>query len=139
MLDDKDLAVIGQLKLDSRASIRDIAKKTGIRPSTVHQRIARLQQDGVIERFTVKLSNKSVGEDFIVFMLVSTSEDLPKGFFSNAHVKECFGITGDNDLMIKLKFRDISEFNDYIISLRKNKAITKTVTMVSTITIKEEI
>jgi len=139
MLDAKDSKIVNELKQDSRSAIRDIAKKTGIRPSTVHQRITKLKREGVIESFTVKLNNEAVGESFIVMMLVSTTEDLPQSFFNDSHVKECFGITGEYDLLLKLKFGDINDFNDYVIKLRKNKPITKTITMVSTITLKEEI
>jgi len=133
----KDLKIIAILKENSRLSIRDIAKKTQLRPSTVHQRIQKLTENKIIENFTLKLNNQAVDEDFIVFMYVTTSEDLPPTFFHNKYIKEAFGITGEYDLLLKLKFKDIAEFNDYIISLRKNKAITKTITNVATVNIKE--
>ena len=69
-IDNKNQRIIGVLKQDSREPIREIAKKTKIRPSTVHQRIQKLLENGVIEKFTIKLNNKAVGENFIVFMLV---------------------------------------------------------------------
>ncbi|MAG07956.1 hypothetical protein CMO89_00630 [Candidatus Woesearchaeota archaeon] len=99
----------------------------------------RLKKEGVIERFTVKLDNKAVDENFIVFLFVVTESDLPKSFFSNSCVKEVFGITGEYDLLLKLKFKDIDEFNGFIIGLRKNKNIKKTLTMVSTVNVKEEV
>jgi len=136
-LDTKDNKIIKLLKENSRLSIRDIAKKTQIRPSTVHQRIQKLISNNIIEKFTLKLNNKAVGEDFIVFMYLTTSQDLHDTFFKNKHIKESFGITGEYDLLLKLKFKDIAEFNDYIIALRKNKAITKTITNVVTVNIKE--
>ena len=138
-IDKKDASIIKALKKDSRMSIRDIAKSTGTRPSTVHKRLTELKSKGVIEKFTIKLDNKQVGEDFIVFMFVNTETDLPASFFSSRNVKEAFGITGEYDLLIKLKFRDIAEFNDYVISLRKNRNIKKTLTTVATITLKEDI
>jgi DNA-binding Lrp family transcriptional regulator len=138
-LDSKDLKIITVLKENSRLAIRDIAKKTQLRPSTVHLRIQRLQENNIIEKFTLKLNNKAIGEDFIVFMYITTKEDLLPSFFNNSHIKEAFGITGEYDLLLKLKFRDISQFNDYIIALRKNKAITKTITNVVTVGIKEEL
>ena len=70
-LQDKDKKIIGLLKEEGRASIRDIAKKTNLRPSTVHQRLRKLQDDQVIEKFTVKLNNDAVEENFIVFILVN--------------------------------------------------------------------
>lgn len=136
-LDAKDHKIIAVLKEDGRMPIRDIAKKTQLRPSTVHLRMQRLVKEGVIEKFTLKLDNSAMGEDFIVFMYISTVEDLPQTFFNNKHVKEAFGVTGEYDLLVKLKFKDIAEFNDYIINLRKNKAITKTITNVVTTNIKE--
>jgi DNA-binding Lrp family transcriptional regulator len=138
-LDTKDHKIINILKQNSRLPIRDIAKKAQLRPSTVHLRIQKLVKNNIIEKFTLKLNNHAVEEDFIVFMFISTSEDLPASFFSNPHIKESFGITGEYDLMIKLKFKDISQFNDYIINLRKNKSITKTITNVVTANIKEEL
>ena len=136
-LDDKDIKILNVLKQNSRLAIREIAKKTQLRPSTVHLRLQRLVKKEIVEQFTLKLNNKAVGEDFIVFMYVSTEEDLPKTFFNNVHVKEAFGVTGEYDLLFKLKFKDIAEFNDYIINMRKNKSITKTITNVVTTNIKE--
>ncbi len=139
MLLDKDVKIIDVLKQNARLSIRDIAKKTSLRPSTVHDRIVKLKKDNVIEKFTVKLNNQAVGENFIVFLFVTTSRDLDSTFFNNKHIKEVFGITGEYDLVLKLKFKDIEEFNKFIISLRKNTAIKKTQTMIATIGIKEEV
>ena len=138
-LDSKDLKIIEALKKNSRQSIRDIAKSTKIRHSTVHHRIQKLKETGVIEKFTVKLDDKAIGEQFIVFMYITTSEDLPPNFFQNVHIKESFGITGEYDLLLKLKFNDIEEFNQYIINLRKQKQIRKTLSTVVTVKIKEEI
>jgi DNA-binding Lrp family transcriptional regulator len=140
-MDKKDLAIIELLKKDSRYSVRDISKKTGIRPSTVHQRIKKLREEGVIERFTLKLDNNKVGEGLIVFMFVKTkpSVEIDSTVFSNKHIKEVFGITGEYDLLIKMKFKDVVEFNDFIIKFRKNQKIETTHTMVATATVKEEI
>ncbi len=138
-MQDKDVKIIDTLRENSRLSIRDIGKKTGLRPSTVHDRITKLKEEGTIEKFTVKLDNKAVGENFIVFMFITTSQDLEPAFFNNKHIKEVFGVTGEYDLVLKLKFGDIEEFNKYVIGLRKNSSIRKTQTMIATINIKEEI
>lgn len=141
-LDDKDHKIIEKLRLNSRSSVRDIAKATGIRPSTVHERIRRLVDNGVIERFTLKLNNEAMGESFIVFMLVSGTPSTYVGapLLSNPRIKEVFGITGECDMLMKLKFKDVAEFNDFIIKFREeNKEVTKTVTMVATVNLKEEL
>ncbi|MBU0471737.1 MAG: Lrp/AsnC family transcriptional regulator [Nanoarchaeota archaeon] len=138
-IDDKDKKIIEELKKDSRTSIRDISKITGIRPSTVHQRINKLKTSNTIEKFTIKLNNKLIGENFIVFMFVSTEEDLDEALFKDKHIKEVFGITGEYDLLFKLKFKNVEEFNDFVLEFRKKTGVKKTITMVGTITLKEEI
>ena len=140
-IDSKDEKIIEILKQDSRLPIREISKVTKIRPSTVHQRIQKLIENNVIEKFTVKLNNKEIGENFIVFMFVKggTTEYIDNKILSNPNVKEVFGITGEYDLLIKLKFKDVEEFNDFIIRFRKEQQIQTTLTMVVTANVKEEI
>lgn len=141
-IDSKDEKIIELLKKDSRLPIREIAKNSKIRPSTVHQRIQKLVENNVIEKFTIKLSNKAVGENFIVFMLVkgSTAEYIDNKILNNRHVKEVFGVTGEYDLLIKLKFRDVEEFHEFVLDFRKDKKeIQSTLTMIATANLKEEI
>jgi len=142
ILDKKDYLIIDVLKQNSRLAIRDIAKKTGIRPSTVHERIKRLVKENVIEKFTLKLNNKTLEENFIVFMLIKggTTEYINTKIINNEHVKEIFGVTGEYDLLLKLKFKDVEEFNKFLIKFRKEqKGVRQTYTMVTTADIKEEI
>lgn len=142
MPDKKDSLIIEVLKGNSRMPIRDIAKKTGIRPSTVHERIKKLVKENVIEKFTLKLNNKAVGENFIVFMLIKggTTEYINEKITGNQYIKEIFGVTGEYDLLLKLKFKDVEEFNEFLIKFRKGqKGIRQTYTMVTTASIKEEV
>ena len=136
-IDDKDHKIISVLKEDARKSIRDIAKETNLRPSTVQVRISKLTNENIIEKFTLKLNNKAVGEDFIVFMLIQINKELPKDTFSSNHIKEVFGLTGEYDLMMKLKFSGIEEFNNFVLDFRKKHDLKKTLTMVATVVIKE--
>ena len=141
-LDRKDLLIIKILKQNSRSAIRDIAKKTGIRPSTVHERIKKLVREGVIEKFTLKLSNRAIEENFIIFMLIKggTTQYINEKIINNEHVKEIFGITGEYDLLLKLKFKDVEDFNDFLIRFRKEqRGVRQTYTMVTTADIKEEL
>lgn len=139
MINPKDAKIIEQLRKNSRLSIREIAKKTQLKPSTVHQRIRKLIDSRTIESFTLKLNNKAAEENFIVFILVKADKELDDKIFHDPHIKEVFGITGEYDLLLKLKFRDIEEFNSYLIEFRKANRLSKTVTMVATLNIKEEI
>ncbi len=141
-LDKKDMKILTILKNNSRASIREISKATGIRPSTVHQRIKKLVENDVIEKFTVKLNDDKMEEGFASFMLISGSPEryLDEKILKNQHVKGIYGITGEYDLLIKMKFKDMSAFNEFLLDFRENysKHLSKTLTMVQTVKLKEE-
>ena len=140
-MDNKDIEIISILKQNSRETIKEIARKTKLRPSTVHQRLKKLSASGAIEKFTVKLNDKLAGENFIVLVLVkgSTAEYIDKGAINDPHIKEIFGVTGEHDLLIKMKFGSIDEFNKFILKFRNRKGIQSTITMVATAVLKEEI
>ena len=54
-MDDLDRRLIAQLRLDARAPIATLAKRLGVARGTVQNRIARLETDGTIAGYTVRL------------------------------------------------------------------------------------
>jgi DNA-binding Lrp family transcriptional regulator len=140
-LDRKDLDILKILRSNSRASVREIARETDIRPSTVHQRIKRLKESGVIKQFTTKLDDGMMGEQLTVFILINGAPGkyLDANLFKSPAVKEVHGITGEYDIIMKCKFRDLAEFHKFLISFRDKygESINKTITMVETAKLKE--
>ncbi|PIN79523.1 hypothetical protein COV16_03750 [Candidatus Woesearchaeota archaeon CG10_big_fil_rev_8_21_14_0_10_34_8] len=138
-LDEYDHKIISALRENARLSVREIAKKLKMRHSTVHLRIQKLIRDKIIEKFTIKLNNKAIGENFIVFVFIAADKIIPDNAFKDGHIKEVFGITGEYDLLMKCKFAGIEDFNDFILNFRKRYDLKKTLTMIATVNVKEEL
>lgn len=141
-IDGKDSKILQALKEDASLSIREIAKNTNLRPSTVHQRIQKLVKNNVIEKYTIKTNDVVLDESLLVVFLIkgSTQKYLTSRIIQDDRVKEVLGITGEYDLLIKAKFSNVNEFNEYIIDFRKkHPQITSTLTMVGTAKLKEEL
>ncbi len=140
-LDESDMLILDHLQRDARVTVRRLAKITGIRPSTVHNRIQRLIATGVIQNFTVKVDPEKLGENLAVFMLVAGSLDkyFNDTFLQKKQILEVHGITGEYDLLLKLRFKDMKQFNRFVIDFRErfSDSITKTITMVQTAGLKE--
>src|SRR3989338_6638421 len=98
-IDDTDHKIIEVLRQNARSSILDIANK--LKHSTVHVRIQKLTQAGIIEKFTIKLNNKAMGENFIVFVFIETEKMIENSAFNHKNIKEVFGVTGEYDLVMK--------------------------------------
>jgi len=77
-MDKKDLEIIEVLKRHSDYTTRQIAKKTLLPITTIHNRIRKLKEEGIIKRFTIELDHKKVGNSFVVYILVSANLPLLK-------------------------------------------------------------
>ena len=57
LLDDINLKIIDVLSKDSSVPFVEIARQIGISDATVHLRVRRLKDDGVINKFTLSVDN----------------------------------------------------------------------------------
>ncbi|MFP4424089.1 MAG: Lrp/AsnC family transcriptional regulator [Candidatus Woesearchaeota archaeon] len=117
-LDEKDLRIIEALQEDARATIKWISHKTGIKQSTVHQRMQRLIREGVIERFSVTLSPEFSEQKVLLFLGVE--KPLPKQALQDKRITEAFSVSGEYDLVMKVQVKNISEFSTFLSELKSN-------------------
>ena len=67
-LNSNDLDLIELLKQDSRASVTSLAESMGMARVTSHDRMVKLQREGIIRRFTVDIDAKALGYDLRAFI-----------------------------------------------------------------------
>lgn len=63
-LDDVDLQLLDVLERDSRSTLTEIADGLSISANTVSNRLRRLEDDGVLERYTIDIDVSSAGLSF---------------------------------------------------------------------------
>jgi len=140
MIDEKDRTILKHLEQNGRESIQKLSSKTNMPPSTIHNRIKRMEKERIIEGYTVKLNERIMERDFTVYMLVngSTGNYLENEFLQKKEIVEVSGITGEYDLLIKMQFSNISNYNIFLTEFRNEYStdIKQTVTMVRTEKIK---
>ena len=69
----KDRQLIDLLKGDARASVAALARKLGVARSTVNTRLARLEADGVIAGYTVRLGQTAERPAITAHVLLEAS------------------------------------------------------------------
>lgn len=142
-LDDLDVKILEKLMEDSRRSLRSIAKELRTPTSTIHERVKRLLKLGIIKRFTAELDTRVLGLDITALILVSVEgayiTDVEKILSSYEHVVAVYDITGDFDVAIIAKFRNIEDLNNFIKSILKIPHIKKTVTSIAFNVVKEKL
>ena len=139
-LDDKDTQILELLIEDARASTKSIADRLGIPRVTVHDRIKRLQDRGVIDKFTVKISHEKLGLPLHGFLLANWAGDkaredrrsVAKEICKLPFVVGCHIITGQWDFIIEVVAREMDSLGDSILDeLSKIEGIGHTQTMVT--------
>ncbi len=135
-IDERDWDILEELKKNSKLSEQKLARKTGIPMTTVHNRIKKLREAGVIETFTLRLNYAKLGKPITAFVLLKTihgadQKELLVQISKIPNVYEVAMVTGEFDLLFKARVASMEELNKIVVQgLRKQKNVGETVTMV---------
>lgn len=146
----KDLEILALLQKDCKATARQIADQTGSPISTVFARIRRLEKTGVIKGYKAVLDSKKLQSGTTAFILASVSygtrsnekmisqRSTAQEIARFPEVQEVHIITGDWDVLIKVKAKNVDTVGKFVIDkIRFVKGIEKTLTCMVFETCKE--
>ncbi|MHA1146164.1 MAG: Lrp/AsnC family transcriptional regulator [Candidatus Helarchaeota archaeon] len=140
-VDRTDLEILKILEEDSKTNYREIGKQIGIAVGTVHNRISNLKEKGVIKKFTIDIDTEKIGYQITAIILLQilgeSIQEIENELSKNPHVYGIYDTTGDWDSIIAVKFKHISELNNFLKSLNKKFQIKRTSTSVCLNVIKE--
>ncbi len=116
-LDKFDHAILAALQRDARASIQAISEQVGLSSTPCWNRIKRMEREGVIQGYTVRVDPHAVGfaEQVIVQVtLESHTEDTLDAFARELaaipEVLEAELISGDYDYLLRIAVRDTRDY-----------------------------
>jgi len=116
-LDKFDLAILAMLQQDARASLQEISARVGLSTTPCWNRIKRMESDGVIQGYTVRLDPAAIGftETVIVQVTLESHSDETLYAFGKAledipEVLEAYLVSGDYDYYIRIAVRDTRDY-----------------------------
>ena len=129
-LDELDIGIIDHLRENSRTTFVDIGKALGVSDATVYNRVKRLLEAGVIKRFTVEVEEAALGRNVSGFMLVNVRpgavRDVSKQIAEIDRVSEVHEVHGPEDLIVKVKARNLSKLRSVILKVREIPNVAQT-------------
>jgi len=141
-IDDVDITILREIQEDFRTSYRDMAKKLDLSVGTVHNRIKKLTEMGVIRKFTAVLDPEKLGFELtaIILMKVEGSHilEIEEALGRYRSVIAVYDTTGDFDIVIISKFRTREELNNFIKEILKMQHVKSTVTSIALNVVKED-
>lgn len=147
MLDEKDRLILKELREDAKKTTKTIAENTAIPRTTVHDRINKMEENGVIRRFTVIPNYELIGEPTTAFVFVSydhrpgtSQKDVAEQLAKLEGVYEVHLISGDWDIIAKVRGANVERIGELVIErLRDIPGVGKTVTCTCFKSVKENV
>ena len=68
---ESDAKLVALLKANAREPTASLARKLGVARSTVQERIARLEREGVVKGYTVRLSDEAATQGLRAVVMIS--------------------------------------------------------------------
>lgn len=138
MLDERDLAIIRALQEDARATFADIGRVAGLAPSSVHERVRRLEQSGIIRAYRAEVDPDALGLHVTAFVSVTPldptqPDDLPDRILDLPEVEDCHSVAGAENYVLKVRTRTTGALEEFLQRLREKALVqTRTTVVLST-------
>lgn len=129
-----DKKILAILQRNSRTPLREISKRVGLAESTIYERIKKLKDNGVIQKFTVILNPESLGFTMLSFILIKSKAGMyarvAKEIMKYPEIVEIYETTGNYDMVVKIRTRNSDELNVFLDRVGEVEGVVATHTMV---------
>jgi Lrp/AsnC family transcriptional regulator, leucine-responsive regulatory protein len=119
-IDETNRHILKALQADGSISNAELARQVGLAPATVLERVRKLEQNGVIRRYTAIVDAEKVGFPITAFVEVAMSDHSSQSIkeFSRSvaaipEVLECHHTAGDKDFLLKVVTEDIRSYERF--------------------------
>ena len=114
------------MKEHGEYTTRQIAEKTLLPITTIHNRIKKLRNNKIIKKYTIELDPIKTGKSFIAYVLISvnlqilkqkekTQYDLIKEISKMNFIERIDIVSGEADLVAILRVKDVEEFDKVLL------------------------
>jgi DNA-binding Lrp family transcriptional regulator len=115
-MDEKNLQILRLLQQNARLPLKTLAGKVGLARSSVRERIARMEAEGVILGYKADVQPSSLREDGIRALLMirlrrTPARETVSQMTALPNVRRCFSVSGDIDLVVEIEAGTMSALN----------------------------
>lgn len=120
ILDAKSRNLLAHLQQDARLSFAELGRRVGLSTPAVAERVRRLEEAGVIERYEARINPRALGLEVTAFVRirVTGAETLARKLSKLAgelpEVLECHRCTGDESFVLKVRVGSVGELEKLI-------------------------
>lgn len=144
-MDELDERIAAVLSRKGKATASEIAGIVHLSAPAVSERIRKMEQTGIIEKYIVRIHRPAVGLPVLAYVFVNlASSDAIDPFRDQVlafpEVLECYHIAGSYDYLLKVVAASLADLDDFLgLKLKKIPGISRSHTQICLRTLKEEV
>jgi Lrp/AsnC family leucine-responsive transcriptional regulator len=119
MFDSIDHKILTILRRDARATNAEIARRVGMAPSAVLERVRKLEKKGLIQGYTTRLDPHAMGYGLLAYVFVRSDERVgdtrtAKRLAALPEVLEAHHVAGEDCYLLKVRTRDTESLGRFL-------------------------
>ena len=136
-MDRIDRKILGLLEGDARLTYAEIGAAVGLAASSVHDRVRKLEKQGVIRGYRAEIDLAAAGLPITAFVSIAlqpaSPQEVPALVAELELVEACYSVAGDNSYVLVVRAPSTAELEDLLEALRaKLQVITRSTIVLST-------
>jgi len=124
MLDHTDMGILHELSKNSRITMKELGEKVHLTGQAAASRVAKLEDNGVIERYTIKVNQSELGCFMHTFINIYLNDIHHRPFLSfvkaqNQFILNNYKISGDGCYLLECRFPSNEYLNEFLENLNE--------------------
>ncbi|MEM9108290.1 MAG: Lrp/AsnC family transcriptional regulator [Pseudomonadota bacterium] len=123
-LDDTDRQILQCLADDARQPIERLADAVNLSPTPIRRRIRRMEEDGLIRRYSVDVDMKKAGYALTLYVFVKlqsrdrrTIAEFETKVKNLRQIASCALVSGPHDYILRVNMSDMDAYNEFLRSV----------------------
>jgi len=124
-----DLELLKLLRMNARISYSDLARHFGVSDTAIRKKIKKLEDEGIIVRYTVEVDHRKLGFHAVAIIGIDTRPEtyisVLEALKKDENVVSMYSTTGDHMILIECWFRSSGELSEFVRRLENMEGVTK--------------
>jgi len=121
MIDASDKKILSYLQKDSKITTKELSLHLDLSSTAIYERIKKMERNGVIEEYSVRLNKDFIDKGFVVFCHIKLKEHrheylvkFEREVIKFNEVLECYNVSGDYDYLLKITVTDMKGYHNFL-------------------------
>lgn len=124
MLDNTDKRILEELSQNSRITMKELGEKVHLTGQATASRVAKLEENGIIKGYTIKVNEAKLGYLVHVMINIFTKSECHQPYLSfissqNEYIIHNYKISGECCYLLECKFPSNEQLDKFLVDLNQ--------------------